>query len=135
MIQHVYCSTVVEAYHLCVPQSGHAFLRHLVYLRNVGYLARQSYVIWSTNSCCGYQNRQTNTSISAILAYDIRRTSRIRRYWVKLLYVHQNLVECVDKPDLHTLLICHCIVVLSSLAIGLVFFHVGFYMDCYIMYM
>ena len=37
-------------------------------------------------------SKSTNTLISAILASDIRWTSRIRRYWVKLLYVHHDLV-------------------------------------------
>ena len=34
----------------------------------------------------------TNSIISTILVSDIRWTSRIRRHWVKSLYVHHNLV-------------------------------------------
>ena len=37
-------------------------------------------------------NESTNDVILAILSSDIRWTSRIRRYWVKTLYVHHDLV-------------------------------------------
>ena len=37
-------------------------------------------------------NEYTNDVILAILSSDIRWTSRIRRYWVKTLYVHHDLV-------------------------------------------
>ena len=37
-------------------------------------------------------NESTNDVILAILLSDIRWTSRIRRYWVKTLYVHHDLV-------------------------------------------